>query len=71
MPKLHRPNALEVIDIARRFDLDPTAMKAKAFAHFTMGFSLQETMLLMKQDLKRSSLRTYYSQWCWEVATKE
>jgi len=63
MTSLPEPPTLEeIILVARTIGCRPTSLKAKVFAYFAKGYSLQELRLLLPR-VKRETLRSYWNLW--------
>ena len=68
-------NDKELIETARRYNLDPDSMKGEAFALFDHGYSLREVRFLLRKHKNPANPSSYSStlrkyRILWESAQK-
>jgi len=68
-------NDKQLIDTARKYNLDPNSMKSEAFALFDHGYSLKEVRFLLRRHKNPADPSSYSStlrryRILWESAQK-
>ena len=51
----------EIINTARKYNIDPNSMKSEAFALFERGYSLKETRFLLRKHKNPANPSSYSS----------